>query len=228
MKSMLKIDWATYEAAKHACENWHYSKCTPKFKQVWVGVWENDKFIGIVSFGRSSTPYLGDAYGLLTTECCELTRVALRGHKTQVSRIIAIATRFLKQQSPGMKLIVSLADGIQGHHGGIYQAGNWIYVGRSSVNKQYFFRDKWRNDSSLMRYLQQNPNEKKTLRSRTIPGKYKYLMPLDNEMRKQIIPLSKPYPKRAGSDTSDTPAFQAGKGGSLPTPALHSQPSPNL
>ena len=34
-------------------------------------------------------------------------------------------------------------------------------------------------------------------------------------------------PKRAGSDTSDTPAFQAGEGGSLPTPALHSQPSPN-
>jgi hypothetical protein len=34
--------------------------------------------------------------------------------------------------------------------------------------------------------------------------------------------------KRAGSDTSDTPAFQAGEGGSLPTPALHSQPSPNL
>ena len=33
-------------------------------------------------------------------------------------------------------------------------------------------------------------------------------------------------PKRAGSDTSDTPAFQAGEGGSLPTPALHSQPSP--
>ena len=30
-------------------------------------------------------------------------------------------------------------------------------------------------------------------------------------------------PKRAGSDTSDTPAFQAGEGGSLPTPALHSQ-----
>lgn len=34
-------------------------------------------------------------------------------------------------------------------------------------------------------------------------------------------------PKRAGSDTLDTPAFQAGEGGSLPTPALHSQPSPN-
>ena len=55
-----------------------------------------------------------------------------------------------------------------------------------------------------------------------VTSKHKYLMPLDAEMKKQILPLSKPYPKRAGSDTSDTPAFQAGEGGSLPTPALHS------
>lgn len=224
MKAVLKIDWATYEAAKYACENWHYSKCTPKFKQVWVGVWENERFIGVVSFGRSSTPYLGDAYGLLTTECCELTRVALRKHSNQVSRIIAIAIRFLKQQSPGMRLIVSLADGMQGHHGGIYQAGNWIYVGRSSINKQYFFRDKWRNDSSLMRYLQQNPKERKTLKSRTIPGKHKYLMPLDNEMRKRILPLVRPYPKRASSETIDTPGIHPGEGGETPTDALHSMP----
>lgn len=224
MKAVLKIDWATYEAAKYACENWHYSKCTPKFKQVWVGVWENEKFIGVVSFGRSSTPYLGDAYGLLTTECCELTRVALRKHSNPVSRIIAIAIRFLKQQSPGMRLIVSLADGMQGHHGGIYQAGNWIYVGRSSINKQYFFRDKWRNDTPLMRYLQQNPKERKTLKSRTIPGKHKYLMPLDNEMRKRILPLVRPYPKRASSETIDTPGIHPGEGGETPTDALHSMP----
>ena len=31
-------------------------------------------------------------------------------------------------------------------------------------------------------------------------------------------------PKRAGGDTLDTPAFQAGEGGAIPTPALHSQP----
>lgn len=57
-----------------------------------------------------------------------------------------------------------------------------------------------------------------------IMWKHKYLMPLDSEMRNQILPLSKPYPKRAGSDTLDTPANHAGEGGSLPTPALHSLP----
>ena len=45
-------------------------------------------------------------------------------------------------------------------------------------------------------------------------------MPLDADMRRRIEPMAKPYPKRAASDTSDTPAVQAGEGGSTPTAAL--------
>ena len=32
------------------------------------------------------------------------------------------------------------------------------------------------------------------------PGKYRYLMPLDKKMRKQILPLSKPYPKKEDAE----------------------------
>jgi hypothetical protein len=39
-------------------------------------------------------------------------------------------------------------------------------------------------------------------------------------MRKQLQPLSRPYPKRVGSDTDDTPDDQSGKGGLAPTPTL--------
>ena len=50
----LKIDWASFEAAKHACEKWHYSGVIPVGKLVKVGAWENDKFIGVVLFGRGA------------------------------------------------------------------------------------------------------------------------------------------------------------------------------
>jgi hypothetical protein len=50
--------------------------------------------------------------------------------------------------------------------------------------------------------------------------KYRYLMPLDDAMRKQIEPLRKPYPKRAGSIGSDAPGLQPGEGGANPTSAL--------
>jgi hypothetical protein len=218
-KSDLLVDWATYEAAKYACEHWHYTRCAPKFKQLWIGAWERGRFIGIVSFGRSSTPYLGTAYGLETTECAELTRIALRDHSAPVSRIMAIAIRMVKKQSPGMRLLVSLADGSQGHHGGVYQATNWVYVGKSSTLTQYYFRDKWRNDTSLMRFLKKSPSQKKLLPSRVIEGKHKYLMPLDAEMRHLVIPLSKPYPKRAKEQDSENPSEL---GGATPTRTLQS------
>jgi hypothetical protein len=217
-KRDLRIDWATHEAAKYACENWHYSGCTPKGKQVWIGVWESGLFKGVLSFGRSTTPYLGTAYGLQTTECCELTRIALRDHKVPVSRILAIAIRMLKKQSKGMRLIISLADSIQGHHGGVYQATNWIYIGLSSECTKYYFRNKWRNDTNIMRYLQKNPKEKKMLKRKKIPGKHKYLMPLDNEMRQSITSLAKPYPKRTKEQASE---FHSDLGGATPTCTLH-------
>lgn len=221
-KNDLRIDWATYEAAKYACENWHYSRCTPKSKQAWIGVWEREKFIGIVSFGRSTTPYLGDAYGLKTTECVELTRIALRKHESSVSRIMAIAFKLIKKQSPGLRLLISLADPSQGHIGSVYQAANWIYVGRSSKCLQYFYNGKWRNDTPLHKLLVAKPSLKSRLKTREIEGKYKYLMPLDNEMRKRILPLAKPYPKRASSADSGTPGIQPGGGGANPTVALQS------
>jgi len=54
-----------------------------------------------------------------------------------------------------------------------------------------------------------------------IEWKHTYLYPLDDAMRKQILPLSKPYPKRAGSIENDAPASQRDEGGVIPTPALH-------
>jgi len=204
----LHIDWATHKAAKYACEHWHYAGCVPRFKQVWIGAWENQKFIGIVSIGKSSTPYLGTFLGLETTECAELTRIALKSHQSQVSQIMMYAIKMVKKQSPNLKLLVSLADSTQGHEGKIYQATNWVYVGRSSSMTQYYFRGKWRNDSPLMRYLQKHPEEKKRLPKRKIPGKHKYLMPLDKKIRKQIAPLSQPYPTSGDSTGEGAPPEQ--------------------
>ncbi len=52
--------------------------------------------------------------------------------------------------------------------------------------------------------------------------KYKYLLPLDDEMAKRIELLSKSYPNtRATSDTSDTPGVHPGEGRAARTVALH-------
>ena len=128
-KPKLKIDWASHEAAKYACENWHYSKCLPVGKLVKVGAWEDGKYIGVVLFGRGANKNLSKPYGLEQDECVELVRIALTKHSTPVSKIMMLAVKFLRKSSPGIKLIVSYADVDSNHHGGIYQATNWVYEG---------------------------------------------------------------------------------------------------
>lgn len=215
-KPVLKIDWATHEAAKFACLNWHYSKIISVGKSVKVGAWEDGRFVGVVLFSYGANTNIGKPYKLSQAECCELVRVALRDHVNEVSRILSFALRFLKKQSNGIRLVVSYADTGQGHHGGIYQATNWIYEGffdgESSVvvNGRLMHR---RQAYSL--YGTTRPKGSINVPS---SGKHKYLMPLDDDMRKQIVHLAKPYPKRVKKQESE---FPSELGGAVPTDTLH-------
>jgi len=51
-------------------------------------------------------------------------------------------------------------------------------------------------------------------------SKIRYLMPLDDEMRKQIEPLRKPYPKR---DKQAIGSYQEHSGGAAPTVTLQNK-----
>jgi hypothetical protein len=198
-KADLRVDWATHEAAKYACENWHYTASLPVGKLVKVGVWESSRFIGVVLFCWGMNKSLGSPYGLQMNECCELVRVALKAHQSPVSRMVALALKWLAKQSAGLRMVVSFADPEAGHHGGIYQAGNWIYSGQSAASFEWRLNGKRLNKRA---YTGHNFGKARAdvpagaVRVPT-PGKHRYLMPLDDEMRKRILPLSKPYPKRA-------------------------------
>lgn len=225
-KLKFKIDWASHEAAKYACENWHYSKCLPVGKIVKVGAWEDGKFIGVVLFGRGANHNMPKPYGLTQDQCVELVRIALTKHKTPVSKIMALAIKFLQKTNPKLKLVVSYADLDEGHHGGIYQATNWVYEGIFNAgNRQGFFiKGKVRHNKSVhsmgvkqsidavRKHIDPNAYEVFT------KGKHKYLMPLNEEMRVKIQPLAKPYPKRAKEQASGN---HPDLGGASPTRTLH-------
>lgn len=218
VKPQLKIDWATHEAAKYACVNWHYSGCLPVGKLVKVGAWENGKFIGVVLFGRGANKSLGEPYGCDQTESCELVRIALTSHITPVSKIMSLALKWLKKTNEKIKLVVSFADTEVGHHGGIYQATNWIYDGLTNAADEYLYKGKrWhgrafrKSHGSHLNYMN------KGLQIVKGAQKHRYLMPLDAEIKKRILPLSKPYPKRAKEQALEV---HSNLGGVTPTRTL--------
>lgn len=198
-KTNLKLDWCSHEAAKYACEHWHYSRCLPTGKLIKVGVWENEKFVGVIIFSRGASPFLLKKYGLKQSQGCELTRVACTKHDTPVSKMLSIALKFLMKKAEGLQLVVSFADPAQGHHGGIYQATNWIYTGQSNPTTEVYVKGKWTH----MRGAYYNMDDKS--KTRTVEGKHRYLFPLNKEMRKTVIDLALPYPKRGKQATGGTP-----------------------
>lgn len=187
---MLKIDYCSHEAAKYACEKFHYSKCVPKSKLIKFGVWENQKWIGSIIYGLGANPKLSNILRLKDTECCELVRVALTKHTNPVSKMVAISLKMLKKSNPNLKAVISYADKDQGHEGGIYKASNWLHIGIATAEHISLFGKQThpktvydRYGTSSIPWLQKNvdPNIKK------IPtkGKHRYVYWLDKDKRKK-------------------------------------------
>lgn len=229
----LCLDWCSHEAAKYAVLHWHYSKRMPVGKLVKIGVWEGGNFIGAIIFscGSGGVGSIGKSFGFRNEFVCELQRVALREHRTPVSRIVSIGIRMLKRYCPKLRLIVSYADPARGHIGAIYQAGNWIYVGKSSATPVWIDKTgKKIHDRSMAGESGFTTHFGHTVKSMKksecikieMPSKYKYFYPLDDGMRQFIEPLRKPYPSASQAKISLRQRIHSGEGGAIPTATLQS------
>lgn len=198
----LRLDFCSASAARYACEHWHYSRSVPFGKSVKIGVWEDGKFIGVIIYAQGANYNIAKPFAMKQEQVVELCRVALKEHKAPVSRIVAISLRLLKKVCPGIELVVSYADADQGHYGGIYQAGNWIFVGKSEGLKTFLVNNKKIHPRMIrdiygtnsVDRIKQLGSSVEVIQSR---GKYKYVMPLTANSRTQIERIALEYPKRA-------------------------------
>jgi len=210
MTDNLKVDWCSYEAAKYAVERWHYSKTMPASATARLGVWEAGQFIGCVLFSKGHNRHASNPYGLLPTECCELTRIALTQHEVPVSKVLSIAIKMLKEHFDRLRLIISYADAKQGHLGIIYQASNWIYIGTTQSNCMKINDKIYHKRAVSIKYGTLAIDWLKTHIDEhaewvVSKPKHKYLYPLDKAMRRQVEKLRKTYPVRT-ADSSDLSA----------------------
>lgn len=226
-----RLDWCSYEAAKYACEKWHYSGTVPAGKTVKIGVWEAGEFIGCVIYSMGANRNMPKEWGMKATEVCELSRIALSPHKTPVSRIVSISLKLFRKRNPETRIIISYADCDESHIGSIYAASNWVYIGRveqGGGTPKFCINGKVTHLRSVHAKYGKGSQRISWVRANLDPsaepvytlGKHKYVWPFDEEARRMALVKQKPYPKRAGSIDSDAPV-QPGEGGASPTPALH-------
>ena len=210
----LRLDWCSRDAAMHACRAWHYSRTLPNIQAVYIGVWEDERYIGCIVFGAGANANIHRPYGLKRHEVIELTRVALDAHKAPVTRILSIALKMVRKQFPNVRLVISYADADQGHEGTIYRAGNWIYDGFTTNGQQQLIIGSRalhkKSAKTLVRGQSVSLNALRPIYGDAVrwhkpAGKHKFIYWL----------------RRAASIDGDAPAIHVGEGGSTPTAALN-------
>jgi hypothetical protein len=194
----LRVDYCSHKAAKFACENWHYSGTIPPIKNVTFGAWEDGDYIGAVVYSRGVNGSIGSFVGLNQETAVELTRVALTDHKAPVSQIVSYTIDMLSEKDEGLKLLVSYADPAQGHHGGIYQAMNWTYIGDTEPGTVLIDSEGNKVHSRTLNMAKSNDystrGEYESLERKRVPGKHKYVYPLTEEIERKVKDMAQPYP----------------------------------
>jgi hypothetical protein len=96
-----------------------------------VGFIDDEKLIGCAIYGypvgRNAVQSIID--GLAKDQCLELTRLFIHdGYGSNIeSYAVGQSFKWLRENAPNIKMLLSYADPEQMHLGGIYQATNWLY-----------------------------------------------------------------------------------------------------
>jgi hypothetical protein len=216
----------------------HYSGKVVPNSQLHLGVFLDGKCGGAMQFGPSMRkdlirPLVSDT---AWNGFIELNRMAFADWlpRNSESRAIAVAMRLIRKAYPHIEWIVSFADGTQCGDGTIYRASGFDLIGikkntelvvnprtgvtmatMAAYHKGYASEiSTWEKLSGhMLRYIYfLNPAARSRL---TVP-----VLPF-SEIERRGAGMYLGKPKRASSETIDTPGIHPGKGGETPTDALH-------
>ena len=148
------------------------------------------------------------------------------------SRLVAWTCRLFAQDTR-CKVLIAYSDTDAGEIGTIYQACNWVCIGRGAATRQWVAPNGRIYDQKLPYDLKRSRGgtraqwtaalRRKGWTEQESNPKVRYVYVLnrsDTGLVERVEAMRQPYPKRAGSIDSDASDFQSGEGGAGPTPAL--------
>lgn len=207
---------------QHTAQNWtaryHYSGTAGGAGATYYGAFAPD-LMGVVIIAQPTNRFgVAAKYGLDGIPGnMEIARVAVHpdAPRNTTSRIVAMACRAYNRDT-GLQWLFSYADTGQGHHGGIYQALNSVYVGMSPPLHGYLMDGKPMHPRTVVSTFgtQAWPRVQQLAADRGYDlqkvhdmntAKHTYILPIGDRRAQKLVraalkPHVKPYPKR---DTND-------------------------
>lgn len=175
--------------------NYHYAHRMPSVSYAF-GLYENNELAGVVTFGQPASRSLQTGmFGIeYASRVIELNRLYIKDevsqtHKNITSEFVAWALKQLKKFNLA---VVSFADSGMNHIGGIYQATNFLYLGKTLGRTDRF--------SGFNKHSRHYDKDAKEVIRVYRTQKYKYLyLAMDKRNKKKFMKLLKydilPYPK---------------------------------
>lgn len=186
----------------------HYSRRITTNRWRSFGIFHHQMLVGAMQIGYGIRPQIKDKIirGGDSETVKEFDRMYVDDTlpKNSESRIIGYLLRYLRKKYPGVKVLISYADGIRGNIGTIYQATNFDYIGR--VRGEFYYipsKDEWVHPVSM--YHRHNTRNIETLRKiypdiQHIRGwHYRYVYFLDPKWKERLLVPIQPYPKKENS-----------------------------
>lgn len=202
--------------------SYHYSKILPRLTKYYLGVFENKELLGVITLGWGTQPLgtirkLFPNHNLTTNDYLEIGKMCFlpkcNSSKSFGTQTISLLTKWVKQNTKCL-FLYTMADGIMGKCGYVYQASSMHYLG--SFETQVYFDEKTHekiHPRSIRPLLEQNAKElgkehicwltqdfcAKNGISKMVGLMFRYITPL-NKTAKKILdyyPQYKdiPYPK---------------------------------
>ena len=191
----------SYDETKPFILDIHYAKRMPSITYAY-GLFENNKLIGIVSYGSPPSPSLcsgiaGKRYKHLVLE---LNRLILKENKkNQESILIGASFKLL----PKPRIVVSYAEKEQEHIGVVYQATNFLYTGLSDKRTEWRLRGSNLHSKTVCETYSLEERKSNTQKFEVVdrPRKHRYIYFLGNKTEKKQFKKNlkysiKDYPKR--------------------------------
>lgn len=138
--------------AKKFMQKHHYTKSCAK-STIAFGFYYKEKLATVIVYGQPSGKFLAKSIweGGNEKECLELLRLFSFDWcpKNTESYCISQSIKYLKSNYPEIKFLVSYADTSVGHVGYIYQASNWLFVGYSGGEREFYIDGERRHRRDL-------------------------------------------------------------------------------
>lgn len=222
----IKDDFSVMSVPKVQLKEWllkkHYAHKIPPISFSF-GLYDADLILcGVCTYGPPAR-MLNNGYGIFggnyEVDVFELNRL-VTNEGLPSNALSFFVSRTLKLLTKPA-CIVTYADGNAGHHGFIYQATNWLYTGKTSVESIYINTNtgKVLHPRTVVRLF--GTREEKSLPNwieldKEAGGKYRYVKFIGTkkevkDMNEAMVYLIEPYPKGDNKkyDANYTPAIQA-------------------